>query len=147
LYCYWKPIDWESQAFKVSNFDPDFEFATLINSSIMVWYGKGWDWVWKQFMEDPETFTFKFRGNDEYLGHWHKDLINTLPRGWAYSYFFGAEEGSEFFPKDKESFVKRQQYVFRLLNGQGKKYRDYENKQGGQSLQNPSKDVVRKIKG
>lgn len=147
LYCYWKPIDWESQAFKVSNFDPDFEFATLINSSIMVWYGKGWDWVWKQFMEDPETFTFKFRGNDEYLGHWHKDLINTLPRGWAYSYFFGAEEGSEFFPKDKESFVKRQPYVFRLLNGQGKKYRDYGNKQDGQPLQNSSNDVVRKIKG
>ena len=139
LYCFWKPIDWESQAFKVSNFDPDFEFATLINSSIMAWHGKGWDWIWKQFMEDPENYTFKFRGNDEYMSHWHKDLINTLPRGWAYSYFFGAEEGSEFFPKDKESFVKRHDYVFRLLNGQGKKFRDEE-----EYLTKPTDDVIRK---
>ena len=139
LYCFWKPIDWESQAFKVSNFDPDFEFATLINSSIMAWHGKGWDWIWKQFMEDPENYTFKFRGNDEYMSHWHKDLINTFPRGWAYSYFFGAEEGSEFFPKDKESFVKRHDYVFRLLNGQGKKFRDEE-----EYLTKPTDDVIRK---
>ena len=139
LYCYWKPIDWESQAFKVSKFDPDFEFATLINSSIMAWHGKGWDWIWKQFMEDPEAFTFRFRGNDEYMNHWHRDVINTLPRGWAYSYFFGAEEGSEFFPKDKESFVKRDDYVFRLLNGQGKKFRDEE-----EYLVKPTDDVIRK---
>ena len=86
LYCYWKPIDWESQAFKVSGFDPDFEFAALVNSSIMMWHGNSLDYVAKQFMDDPEVFAFKFRGNDEYINHYHRDIINCLPRGWAYSY-------------------------------------------------------------
>ena len=70
-------------------------------------------------------------------------MINTLPRGWAYSYFFGAEEGSEFFPKDKDPFLKRRDFHFRLLNGQGKKWRDYDDKQE----RNSSKDVVRRQKG
>ena len=44
-----------------------------------------------------------------------------MPRGIFYSYFYGAEEGSEFFPKDKDSFVKRPEYFIRMLNGYGKK--------------------------
>ena len=152
LYCYWKPIDWESQAFKVSDFDPDFEFATLINSSIMLWHGKRMHYITELFMEDPEAFVFKFRGNDEYLNKFHRDIINTLPRFWAYSYFFGAEEGSEFFPKDKASFHYRHGYFFRLLNGQGKKYNDLhrENRRlaAGEppDPHNPIHDIIRQEK-
>ena len=143
LYCYWKPIDWESQAFKVSGFDPDFEFAALVNSSIMMWHGNSLDYVAKQFMDDPEVFAFKFRGNDEYINHYHRDIINCLPRGWAYSYFFGAEQGSEFFPKDKTPFLRREGYMFRLLNGQGKKYVDLN---AEDSKDNPALHVVRQEK-
>jgi hypothetical protein len=45
----------------------------------------------------------------------------VLPRGWCYSYFFGAEQGSEFFNRDKDAWKKREKYKIRLLNGEGKR--------------------------
>jgi|TARA_R110002073_G_scaffold1678_11_gene11850 hypothetical protein len=125
LYSFWKPIDWESQAYRVSGNDPSFKHVTLVNSSIMVWRGNQLNHITDGFLEDQERALFNFRGNDEYMDKFHKQEINVLPRGWAYSYFFGAEEGSEFFPKDKESFKIRPDYTFRLLNGEGKRTQEY----------------------
>ena len=60
------------------------------------------------------------------MNRYHRDIINCLPRGWVYSWFYGAEEGSEFFSKDKEMYKKRPQYYFRLLNGEGKRMTEME---------------------
>ena len=144
LYCYWKPIDWEKMAYPQSGYDPTFRYATLINSSIMMWYGQDLEYITDDFMIDCERHMFQFRGNDEYMYRYHKDIINCLPRGWVYSWFFGAEEGSEFFPKDKDMFKKRNQYYFRLLNGEGKRMSEMEaTRQPGHE----TKKMIQQVKG
>ena len=125
LYSFWKPIDWETQAYRVSGYNKSFKHATLINSSIMMWHGNDLNYITEEFLYDQDKVMLEFRGNDEYMYKFHKDIITCLPRGWAYSYFFGAEQGSEFFPHDKEPWQIRPQYVFRLLNGEGKRKIEY----------------------
>lgn len=122
VYCYWKPIDWERSAYVASNYNHDFKYATLFNSSIMMWHGNTLQHITDGFLQDREKSLLLFRGNDEYLARFHSNEIKVLPRGWCYSYFFGAEQGSEFFDKDKEPFVKRNHFKIRLLNGEGKRY-------------------------
>ena len=121
IYCYFKPIDWERQAYEASNYNPFFKHVTLMNSSFMMWYGDELEFIWNQFQREMDKNMVLLRGNDEYLNLFHKDIMNFMPRGIFYSYFYGAEEGSEFFPKDKDPFKKRPQYYIRMLNGYGKK--------------------------
>ena len=63
----------------------------------------------------------QYRGNDDYLGNEWNHLLKPLPRGIVYSWYYGAEVGSEFFPKDKAASKERPEYYIRLLNGPGKK--------------------------
>ena len=121
IYCYFKPIDWERQAYPASGFNPFFKHVTLMNSSFMMWYDDELEFIWNQFEREMDKTMVVLRGNDEYLNLFHKDIIKFMPRGIFYSYFYGAEEGSEFFHKDKDPFVKRPEYFIRMLNGYGKK--------------------------
>jgi len=121
LYSYWKPIDWEQTAYKASGYKQEFKHSTLLNSSIMMWHGNQLQHITELFFDNLDKNLVHFRGNDEYLSSFHKDRINVLPRGWCYSYFFGAEQGSEFFNRDKDAWKKREKYKIRLLNGEGKR--------------------------
>lgn len=120
LYSYWKPIDWEKTAYPLSGYKHSFKYTTLFNSSFMMWHGKQFNYVWEEYYKDPERFMLEFRGNDDYMNHFHRDILNVMPRGFAYSYFYGAEDGSEFFPKDKEMYKNRDEYFIKLMNGLGK---------------------------
>jgi len=120
LYSYWKPIDWEQTAYKVSNYDPSFKYSTLTNSSFMMWKGKQFHYIWEEYSKDPDKFMIEFRGNDDYMNRFHRDVIKVMPRGFAHSTFYGAEAGSEFFPRDKDPYKERPQYHLNLLNGLGK---------------------------
>lgn len=120
LYSYWKPIDWEQHAYKASNYDRSFKHTTITNSSFMMWKGKQFNYIWEEYWKHPDKFMLEFRGNDEYMNKFHRDVLRVMPRGFAYSLFYGAEDGSEFFPKDKDPYVERDQYYINLLNGMGK---------------------------
>jgi len=120
IYGFWKPIDWERQAFEASGFNPFYKHATIMNSSFLMWFDDELEYIWDQFEKDMDKHMVVLRGNDEYINLFHKDILNMLPRGIFYSYFYGAEEGSEFFPKDKDQYVKRPEYYIRMLNGMGK---------------------------
>ena len=122
VYCYWKPIDWldlSKQPKKLQE-DPDMQHPSFFNTSFMGWQGGTLCDIWRDFSKDPEFIMTMYRGNDDYLGHqWIKSL-KPLPRGIAYSYYYGADVGSEFFPRDKQAYQKRDEYYIRLLNGPGK---------------------------
>jgi hypothetical protein len=122
VYCYWKPIDWLdlSKQEKVVQEDPDMKFPSFYNTSVMGWQGGSLCDIWRDFNKDPEFIMTMYRGNDDYLGHQWLRSLKPLPRGIAYSYYYGADVGSEFFPRDKKSMKKRDGYYIRLLNGPGK---------------------------
>jgi len=121
VYCYWKPIDWLdlSKQPKEIQEDPDMRFTSFYNTSVMRWQGGTLTNIWKDFKEDQDYIMTLYRGNDDYLGHVHLNKLKALPRNIAYSQYYGAEVGSEFFPRDKE-IKKREDYYIRLLNGPGK---------------------------
>ena len=122
VYSFWKPIDWldlNKQEKSVQE-DPDMRFPTFYNSSVMGWVGHTMHQVWRDFYKDDQYIMNQYRGNDDYLGNEWDAILKPLPRGIVYSYYYGAEVGSEFFPKDKEPYKKRPEYDIRLLNGPGK---------------------------
>ena len=122
VYSFWKPIDWldlNKQEKSVQE-DPDMRFPTFYNSSVMGWVGHTMHQVWRDFYKDDQYIMNQYRGNDDYLGNEWDAILKPLPRGMVYSYYYGAEVGSEFFPKDKEPYKKRPEYDIRLLNGPGK---------------------------
>ena len=121
LYSYWKPIDWEQVAYKSSGYDKAFKHSTLFNSSIMMWHGNDLQHITDLFLDNLDQNLLHFRGNDEYLNAMHRNRLKCLPRRWCYSYFFGAEQGSEFFDRDKDPWKRRPEYKIRLLNGEGKR--------------------------
>ena len=86
----------------------------------MGWQGGTLCDIWRDFSKDPEFIMTMYRGNDDYLGHQWIRSLKPLPRGIAYSYYYGADVGSEFFPRDKQAYQKRDEYYIRLLNGPGK---------------------------
>jgi hypothetical protein len=122
VYCYWKPIDWLdlSKQEKVVQEDPDMKYPTMYNSSVMCWQGHTLTSIWDDFKDDDQRYLLEYRGNDDYLGHMQLDKLKALPRGICYSQYYGAEVGSEFFPRDKKADKKRENYYIRLLNGPGK---------------------------
>ena len=123
VYSFWKPIDWlelDKQEKSVRE-DPDMRFPTFYNSSVMGWRGHTMHQVWRDFYKDDQYIMNQYRGNDDYLGNEWDTILKPLPRGIVYSYYYGAEVGSEFFPKDKEPYKERPEYHIRLLNGPGKK--------------------------
>ena len=123
VYSFWKPIDWlelDKQEKNVQE-DPDMRFPTFYNSSVMGWVGHTMHQVWRDFYKDDQYIMNQYRGNDDYLGNEWDTILKPLPRGIVYSYYYGAEVGSEFFPKDKEPYKKRPEYNIRLLNGPSKK--------------------------
>ena len=119
VYCYWKPIDWldTSKQEKAVREDPDMRFPSFYNSSVMGWVGHTLHDVWNSFYEDDQYIMTMYRGNDDYLGNDWINILKPLPRGICYSWYYGAECGSEFFPRDKKSYKKRPNYSIRLLNG------------------------------
>ena len=122
VYCYWKPIDWldlSKQPKKLQD-DPDMKYPSFFNTSFMGWQGGTLHDIWKDFEKDPEFIMTMYRGNDDYLGHQWLRHLKPLPRGIAYSHYYGADVGSEFFPRDKDSMKKRDGYYIRLLDGPGK---------------------------
>ena len=96
-------------------------FPTFYNSSIMGWVGHTLHKIWRDFYKDDQFIMTQYRGNDDYLGNEWNHLLKPLPRGIVYSWYYGAEVGSEFFPKDKAASKERPEYHIRLLNGPGKK--------------------------
>ena len=120
-YCYWKPIDWLnlSKQPKEIQEDPDMRFPSFYNTSVMGWQGGSLSSIWEDFYDDEDYNLTLYRGNDDYLGHQHLNKLKALPRNIVYSQHYGAEVGSEFFPKDKK-LKKRENYYIRLLNGPGK---------------------------
>jgi hypothetical protein len=123
VYSFWKPIDWlelDKQEKSVQE-DPDMRFPTFYNSSVMGWVGHTMHQVWRDFYKDDQYIMNQYRGNDDYLGNEWDTILKPLPRGIVYSYYYGAEVGSEFFPKDKDPYKERPEYHIRLLNGPGKK--------------------------
>lgn len=121
-YCYWKPIDWLdlSKQPKELQEDPDMKYPSFYNTSIMGWQGGQHCDIWRDFKQDDEYIMTKYRGNDDYLGNEWLHKLKALPRGVAYSWYYGADVGSEFFPRDKDAYKKRDEYYIRLLNGPGK---------------------------
>ena len=123
VYSFWKPVDWlelDRQEEDVQN-DPEMRFPTFYNSSVMGWIGHTLHDVWRDFRKDDQIIMTQYRGNDDYLGNEWNKLLKPIPRGIVYSYYYGAEVGSEFFPRDKEPLKERPEYHIRLLNGPGKK--------------------------
>jgi|TARA_R110001606_G_scaffold34618_2_gene101928 hypothetical protein len=122
VYCFWKPVDWLdlSKQPKELRDDPDMRFPSFYNTSVMGWKGGTLTDIWKQFDKDADYIMTMYRGNDDYLGHEWSGALKALPRKIAYSYYYGADTGSEFFPRDKQAFKKRENYYIRLLNGPGK---------------------------
>ena len=86
----------------------------------MGWQGGQHCDIWRDFKQDDEYIMTKYRGNDDYLGNEWLHKLKALPRGVAYSWYYGADVGSEFFPRDKDAYKKRDEYYIRLLNGPGK---------------------------
>lgn len=121
VYCYWKPIDWldTSKQEKIVQEDPDMKFPSFYNTSVMGWEGGTLCDVWRDFLDDDQFNMTMYRGNDDYLGHQHLNVLKALPRKICYSQYYGADVGSEFFPRDKDN-KKRDNYYIRLLNGPGK---------------------------
>ena len=119
VYCYWKPIDWldiDKQPKEIRE-DPDMRFPSFYNSSFMGWKGHTLEHVWDNFYKDDQYIMNMYRGNDDYLGNEWEGLLKPLPRGIVYSNYYGADVGSEFFPRDKKANKKRPEYYIRLLNG------------------------------
>jgi hypothetical protein len=122
VFCYWKPIDWldlSAQPKELQD-DPDMKYPSMFNSSVMGWQGHTLTSIWDDFKDDDQRYLLQYRGNDDYLGHKQLDKLKALPRGICYSQYYGADVGSEFFPRDKKSNIKRDNYYIRLLNGPGK---------------------------
>ena len=121
-YCYWKPVDWLdiSKQEKVVQDDPDMRFPSFYNTSVMGWVGGSLTDIWDDFYKDDQYIMNMYRGNDDYLGNNWTGALKALPRKICYSQYYGADVGSEFFPRDKESYKKRENYYIRLLNGPGK---------------------------
>jgi len=121
IYKYWTPVEFKRNAYYNSGWNPRFAYPTLINTSFMGWNGRSLKDMWWDFEKDADFNMTRFWGNDDYLEHLWPDRLAVMPRKIFYSYFYGAEHGSEFFDKDKEMFIKRQDYYVRLLNGKGKR--------------------------
>ena len=121
IYKYWTPVEFKRNAYYNSGWDPRFAYPTLTNTSFMGWNGHSLKDIWWDFEKDADFNMTRFWGNDDYLEHLWPDRLAVMPRNIFYSYFYGAEHGSEFFDKDKEMFLKRPNYYVRLLNGKGKK--------------------------
>ena len=122
VYCYWKPINWldiSKQSEEVQR-DPDMKFPSFYNTSVMGWTGGTFHDLWKDFEKDDQYIMTKYRGNEDYLGNEWLPHLKALPRNTCYSHFYGANVGSEFFPRDKDAYMKRNDYFIRLLNGPGK---------------------------
>ena len=121
VYCYWKPVDWldTSKQEKAVQEDPDMRFPSFYNTSVMGWEGGTLTDIWDDFYKDDQYIMNMYRGNDDYLGNNWTGALKALPRKICYSQYYGADVGSEFFPRDKGN-KKRENYYIRLLNGPGK---------------------------
>jgi len=121
VYCYWKPIDWldTSKQERAVRKDPDMRFPSFYNTSVMGWEGGTLTDIWDDFYKDDQYIMNMYRGNDDYLGNNWTGALKALPRKICYSQYYGADVGSEFFPRDKGN-KKRDNYYIRLLNGPGK---------------------------
>lgn len=80
-FCMVKPSWKDPLKAKVIEDRPDIG-TSFANSSVMGW--KDSRHILKHFLQDPELYMFKYRGDDRYLHHEHE--YNTFEDGIIYSY-------------------------------------------------------------
>jgi hypothetical protein len=87
--CYWKPLKEIPQRKNHIHHN--------INSSVMVWNEDENIDIWNKFIEDPEYYMLKYRGNDDFMW-WEGFTFQYWPKDLIYSRLYGINADSWYNP-------------------------------------------------
>ncbi len=59
------------------------KYYTILNSSVMMWYGNNHVDLYEKFMTNPEEYMIKYYGNDEFIT-FEYDRYDLLDSNWLY---------------------------------------------------------------
>lgn len=86
--------------------------GTILNGSCQVWSGDQCEVIWKDVLENQEKIWFTFTEGTDNYHYWRwRDLWNTFPSTYAYSYNRGRE-----FPIDAEQGIFRPDCILCVFN-------------------------------